>query len=364
MTLDRYELRVLTPEGSELARIPDTAFERIVYDRALNAVGSLTLQFVNHADYADAFVRYAILDLWRQRGGTGNFEREDTYLYRRRTVKAENDRVTLVVRGDHLNTILAGREIAAAADEDVEVTGHAGDVMKDLVSAWVGPGAPTHQRVDDLFVDARHGEGLIDTVKARRQKLMTVLKRLADASGVDFHITHTGGGALLFRTGRPYGADKTYETNRYTSSPYILFDINRGNARQITIDTLEADVDQVYAAGRGADDERQVLRVDGPDYRATRFNCRDASADARAADDQDALRAAALSALARGDRSRRIQLALPADDAASYGNTWDLGDWVSVRDPVTGEIYDLSVTKITVTLDRKGQLIVPFFKDI
>jgi hypothetical protein len=38
MTFARYELRIHTPGGDEVERLPQGAFERLSYERRLNAV--------------------------------------------------------------------------------------------------------------------------------------------------------------------------------------------------------------------------------------------------------------------------------------------------------------------------------------
>ncbi len=369
MAFARCELRIHTPGGVERSRIPQGAFERLSYKRQLNAVGTLTMRFKDGEDARiDAIPRYALIDVWRTKANGGSWRREDTYLLKRRTVSAGSDGLRVVTLGaDHLNTLLEGCICAPLDETGIEVTGYAEVVMKDLVSAWAGPGAPAAQQIENLLVDAYTHTGLWTSESPRRKRLSTVLQSIAKAAHVDFCMKHLGDGKLLFTADRPWGRDLRYEAHRYTPrAAFTLFSLGLGNMENPTLTWTEADLDRVIALGEGEGDDRETLEVAGGSVNLTRFNKRSDVADARRADegDEDALRVAGEAALRGGLEKRELRFDVPSANtgASGYGNEWDLGDWVSAT--FDGATFDYKIAAVDVSLDANGEQITPRLESI
>ncbi|MBN1287677.1 MAG: hypothetical protein JXB47_19920 [Anaerolineae bacterium] len=379
-----YELRILTPDGVELARIPAEAFDSFTYERRLNGVGQLTARFKQsndvqidpiartyrfwypnrRGDRVEVFVpRYAILDVWRRVPG-GKWYRDDTYLKRGGNVSMGGDDVLVTaLAGDHLNTIFKGAPVAPESADTPAVGGYADRMMKDLVNAWAGPAAPAIQRISDFLIDGYADQGLVGSENPRGRDLLAVLQGIAKGSHVDFYVVHLDGGVLLFTANRPWGRDLRYETNRCERSPYMLFAPERGNMENPELWEDEAALDGVYVAGFGRSDAREVVFVPGASINATRFNRRFGQTDARQLEpgDTEGYELAGRAALAGQDAQYGLKFDVPETNNG-YGVEWDLGDWVSAR--FLGMTFDSKVEAVLVDLSASGERVRPSLTSI
>jgi hypothetical protein len=356
--LARYELRVFTPGGALLDVIPAAAFERITYERRLNAVGSFAARFVDGDDpRVAAFQDYAIIDVWRQPPG-GSFYRDDTFL--RTGVTTAGEQRTVTVAGDHLNYILSGRVIAPGSEAEVSFSDYADAAMKTLVDGWLGTGASAYNQVSDLSVEAAYDVGGVVPVTAKRKTLLSVLEDLAEASGVDFYVTHAGGGALTFTANKPYGSD----LRSTVGPPNLVFSLERANMLKPVLRCAGAGADRVHVAGRGSGEDREVLAVNGASWALTRFNKRDAVSDARDVEAGDAagLQAAGDAYLAGQGRTRELDFEIADIAGSRYGVDWDLGDWVSAR--YAGATYHYKIAGVSVALGANSETITPQLEEL
>ena len=316
--------------------------------RVVTGVGSLYLELPRTFDI-DLLKRDRMVQVWRApRGGRMSLFRP--YFIRRWRFSNRNGRDLIEVWGFDPNYLLTARIIANYSGES-DVTSfsseYADDIMKTLVtdsqSDALSPASTAGTRDWDNFsVAGDLSDGPQLTLDRSWKSLLKMsgggaLPYISGASKVagtevffDVAVSDVSTTSISFEfrtyTGQP-GSDISSGSNR------VLFDIRSGSLREPYLEYDYTDeISYVYAAGQGENDDRNVQQVsDSGRYLASAWNRREAFADARTQELDDAVREAGRAVLDAGQGKERFGGDLVDTEFTRFGLDWKWGDKVAAK---------------------------------
>jgi hypothetical protein len=351
-----YELYLSTPLGVRLAVLDN--FESLQWARALNAVGPLRLIFgAQQVDWRLWGLDRRV-EVWRAGAGISRL----VGIWYLRSIERWVDEQGIERIGwgaEDANGLLARRVIAwDAGTTQAEKTDFADDMLKELVAENLGSGAGAGRDLTayGLTIDADHGSAPSVTCECARQGLLAVLQSVAQASRdlgtrLYFEIMHPTMTTLQFRTYvHRLGQDRTT-----LQSPFSLLRGTLAPPVRILRDHGD-EVNVVYAAGEGAEEDREVVAVsDVPATNASPFARREAVVDGRSYEGTASLTAFGSAKLQFMKVRPRFEATLQDIDGSRYLADWALGDLVSAE--YDAEIYDCEVSAVQGTATRDSETI-------
>jgi hypothetical protein len=351
-----YELYLCDALGDRLATV--TAFERLVWTRVVNDVGTMELRLGAAGENWRLWRQDRRVEVWRILD-TGVTRLVATYFLRQVLRETDNSGLSRVtVYGYDPNYLLAGRIVAApAASAMASKTDHADDMLKAIVREQLGATAPAGRSLTALgfTVAADTSLGPVLTKDFSRRNVLQVCQDIAKASlglGVPlyFDIVNPTPSTLEFRTyTMRRGADKSS-----SRSPFSLLRGTLENASLSQDWTNEANY--IYAAGQGLEEQREVVEVsDVIAIGATPWARREALADGRNYSTTASLTNYGRTVL-QERRARRNFAATLADAPGSrYQLDWDFGDLL--RAEYDDEQYVCHVAAVRGDVSDSGERI-------
>jgi len=364
MAADAYEFWLTTDAGVRIQLLDETLW--LAAGRQVNNIGSFSMGLPNTFD-TDLVKPDRMVQVWRAPQG-GRLALWRVYFVRWWRWETQDSDEVFTIGGPDCNDLLRRRIVAAySASSQARKTDYADDMMKEAVSeALLDSADPTPSagtRVwGDLSVqaDLEDGPTLTKSFAWRRLLLPSgggVLPSIAQAAReagteVFFDVVPDDVGS----------AGITFEFRTYTGQPGrdvtglgVLFDQERGNLKDpfLEYDYTE-EVNYVYAAGQGTQDDRNVQQVyDAGRYLASKWGRCEGFADARNEASDDGVREAGRAGLEAG-RPRRRFGGIPLDTRGTrFGRDWDIG--YKVRARYRGQEFDAIVWAVTISVDEDGR---------
>lgn len=366
MSSAEYQVLVLDTSGNEVDLIDSKRLESLQYKRVVNGIGNATLTFSSDTDRAFEWYQNAdyLLEIYR------NDLVEGTYLLRVHDVAERDDREQLIISGRSLEDFLRRRIVVpeddpAGAGGFSTKAGNADTVMIGYVTdQCINPAVDANRVISGLSAANIVNVGNLTFQRLKQENnLLEALQDIAYQTSMDFVIVRTSGAAFEFRP-QFTGVNRTKTVN-YPHSPFLMFDVRRGNMRNPRLVVNRADeINYLYMAGQGTEDSRIYLPVFNSDAMSVSpWNRCEGTADARNDESVDEL----ISSGAGELRENRAQTDLSfSPDLASasvvYKVDWDLGDWVTAA--YRGFEEDLRITEITVRATRSGESIQPRIENV
>jgi hypothetical protein len=365
-----YTIWISTPTGRRLAVLHEFVqldYRRVVnhsgYYDALNVRNILPLRLTVRADAfpPNLIERDTRLQLWRTRPTSGTLHAQQ--LVTETTWFVRQIRSLLTADGQHLIEIgavpaidlLASRIVAyAAGSSQASKHGPADDIMKAIVRENLGNSATDPQRSlrDWLTIAVDRAQAPVLRKSFARRTVLDVLAELAAAATAAgtplyFDIVNATPTRLEFRTYiGARGADRTFPSG---VQPVVL------SPETGTLTSVERSFDfedeysVVYAAGQGAEAERQVVAAsDATRTNGSPFGRRERLIDARHIRDTGALLAEARAALVAGQPRRTFRATIVSTPGATYGQHWDWGDRVTAV--FDGEQFHCVVDELEISV--------------
>lgn len=223
-------------------------------------------------------------------------------------------------------------------------TGSAETVIKNYVSANIGPLAPATRKIANLSIEPTQNRGLTVSGSARFEKLQDVIKPLADLAGLGFTVEAVGNG-LQFQVFEP--------VNR---SAYIRLDLENGRLSKSEYTLAQPITTRVVVGGDG--DAAARILVERTNSTATSAEEAwgrriEVFADQRSETDPAKLQQAGDEILAKDGKPIIAVSVSPSDDQTMlYGKDWNLGDRVTC---VIGDTEVVAVvTEVGLKIDSDG----------
>lgn len=223
-------------------------------------------------------------------------------------------------------------------------TGPAEDLMKEFVSANIGPDGSVARKIPNLTIEASEGRGDTFTISARFDTLQSVLSTIGDVSGLGYRVEQIGD-EIQFQVYEPVDRSANIrmdiDNNQLTKTEYIVSQPKTTHAI-------------VAGAGEGVD-RIFVERTSTESIAAeTLWNRRiETFIDDRGSDQVAELLQKGDEVLAVNGKTLVSTTITPNDDLSlRYGIDWNLGDKITA---VIGEIETVAViTQVGIRVDPDG----------
>lgn len=350
MSLENYEIYVVTPSGTRLAG-PLSQPLGLEWALKLNDVGVLGLE-MNAADWDDAwFDKSLLLQVWRQPRFFSSPQLIQWFWIDDWGKRDEDDVTIAWVKGYDLNTMLSWRiVIGPATTAGSEKTGAACEIMWEYVdeALLTDAGRDISDDFDFTGDDISGGETISYT--ASRGKVLSVLQGCANASAallvpVRFWIRPTETGGILRITEQPWGSDR--RCSRPFSPEFGTLYNPRWSYRGSDAETF------AYVGGQGRGEERTVVTVDLTD--GTPLGRREIWME----NSQISLPSSLEDWGAGKLFELRPRLAASGElrdtELSAFGRDWGLGDWVTCE--YESQVFEAEVMAITGKVTADGELI-------
>lgn len=374
--MNSYTIWMSTPRGEPIAILDSVV--RLEYRRVVNQTGYYTavdvrnilpLRLVVQADALplSRIERDSWLQIWRTVEGrtseprTQQLETETTWFVRQIRTRLTPDGQRLVELGAVPAIDLLNSRIVAYAAGSLQATkdGPVDDLMKTIVLENLSTLATESSRSinDWLGIAPNLGQGPTVRKSFARRNLFTVLRELAETASelgtrVSFDIVNVAPDWLVFQTYiGARGADNTFSQGR---SPVVLSPETGTLASVVRSFDYEDEYTVVYAAGQGAEAERQLVVVSDPKrIAASPFGRRERLLDARHITNPADLTAEAQATLEAGRPRQTFQATVVSQPGMAYGQHWRWGDRVTAV--VDGEVFQCLINEIRVTISGERE---------
>ena len=352
-----YELRLTDQFGNAIAFI--TSLEKLVYSRAVNTVGTLSLLLDGEFPVTQLAIDNRI-QVWRSVGDRLYLDTETIWLIRKviRLLDSQGRRKIQVV-AKSANELLRRRIIAYNAKTSQAVkTDFADDMMKEIVSENLGSGAGVGRDIStylDIQTDLANGPTL--TRSFTRKNVFSTLVKISQAtyasgSPVLFDIVSPTPNTLEFRTYRDQrGIDHRHPNG---INPVILSP-ERGNLADVTYTiNYEDEYNYVYGGAQGTGTDRKIVTASDTRINLSIFNRREvlfngtSSASADLTTETDAY-------LRLGRPKRVFEGRIVNTPQTQYGIHWAWGD--SVTATFEGQSINCSIDAVTITVAKGDETI-------
>lgn len=358
--MSRYELW-LCDDGFNRLHLLDEVID-FSYLRVANGVGQFTITLPGTFDLSwilrgNELARDRIIQIWRA-PTDGRLALERSYFLRKRiTSTDDNGLTTTVISGPDLNDLIARRIVAyAAGTAQAEQTDAPDDMAKVIVRQNLGASATAARNwtANGLSVAADLSQGTSLTMGFSWEPALDTLGKIADASAtataIYWDMVQPTPSTVEFRTTATQpGTDRTWPGG---VNPVVLA-LEYGNlARPQLEEDASEEVTYVYAGGQGEGSDRTIVEVsDSARLNASKWNRREAFADARNESTTDGVTAVANAALQAGRPRRKFTAQIVESPQTRYGIDWQFGDKLSAR--YYGQ-YDAIVKAVSVKVDKAG----------
>jgi len=223
-------------------------------------------------------------------------------------------------------------------------TESAEDLMKDFVSANIGPSATTERKIDNLTIETSLHRGDTYTISARFDTLQSILESIGDLSGLGFRVEQNGDN-IEFQVYEP--ADL---------SANIRMDIDNNQLTKTQYAIAHPKATHVIVGGAGvAEDRLFVERTSTESLAAEALWGRriEMFSDDRGSDIIDDLVQKGDEVLAVNGKTLVSTEIIPNDDLSlRFGIDWNLGDKITA---VIGEVETVAViTQVGIRVDADG----------
>jgi hypothetical protein len=367
MTTRLYQLAFRDTSGDLVTIMDLTGAMNMRYSKVRNGFGSflLTLPY----DLAKPIM--GVLDgvvqvIWTD--GEGSNILDGNYLLRHKGFLGEDrtDIYTITGRSpEHLLT----RRIFLSEDDPLEANGFstksgASDtIIREIVyEQMINPATNAARAFTGLSAPA--AAGTYDFAAFREEssdaKVLTLIKKIADATGVDFWIDYDNSGpAFTFETGT-IGTDRRKSTNQPLSQPYIYFSPQLGNLDQpeLVIDRSEEN-NYVFVFGQGPAGSRLIYPKEGTGTADSPWNRCEFGVQAKNTKTVDDWITEADAAL-NDERSKLTSFTFNpqrGSQFARYGRDWFFGDKVTAS--YQDQEVEVRITGVTVNVTSGGETIDP-----
>jgi hypothetical protein len=223
-------------------------------------------------------------------------------------------------------------------------TESAEDLMKDFVSANIGPSATTERKIDNLTIETSLHRGDTYTISARFDTLQSILESIGDLSGLGFRVEQNGDN-IEFQVYEP--ADL---------SANIRMDIDNNQLTKTQYAIAHPKATHVIVGGAGvAEDRLFVERTSTESLAAEALWGRriEMFSDDRGSDVIDDLVQKGDEILAVNGKTLVSTEIIPNDDLSlRFGIDWNLGDKITA---VIGEVETVAViNQVGIRVDADG----------
>ena len=268
--------------------------------------------------------------------------------------RTTRDDVTLIcvdemhVLADMVTLPSPGKDSGAQDRAFWQAEGPAGNVIRDLVRAQIGPTAHKDYQARHLDIPAPTAVGKTVKVQTRYRNLLEEVAELAGAGGLNVRVTHTGMGQRLDITqGRDLRRRVRLSEDTDSLSGFELEE----RAPQVT---------EVIVGGVGDGANRKLWRVTGDrgewGRNIVRFEDRRATSDATEG------RQAGEEIIRENQAKTSVTLDVVEPPQMRYGEAWQLGDTITVDLADGGHVTDV-VTEIEYEWGPTGRTITPTIGD-
>lgn len=361
MSLPRYQVSVYDEvSGDRLGLFSLVEGYSLRYEIRLNDVGVMALTLPYTLANWQLFTKDRFIDIMRERPD-GSLVVEATYFARSRERFADEQRERMVVGGLHVNHLLERRFIDPE-DDSVQPNGgyatkagEAGGVIRAYIREQAGDLASSARGFPKFTVPIETDVGTGVGANLRYFNLLLEMQKLANIGGVDFEITHTGGGNLLCTVG-VLGTDRTVTTNRVP--PFTILTPKRGNLAdpKLVIDSSDEKT-FFYALGDGARADRLIVKYTTLRVGDTPYNRIEQKVDARVNNKKNAAFQMLMAAVKVANDSveeRKLKVDFLSDaPGLRYREDWFFGDKVTVQWGDFDE--DMRISVLTFTLTSTGE---------
>lgn len=337
------------PDGSKSGALS------LAYTRRVNAPGFVQFALRGDHELIGELSPGWRVEVWRDPAGQG-WRREIAAIYRQ-PEWSFGDRKILVCLCPGLMSLLERRIVnwpanVANRTRFINIPGET--IAKILVDYNAGPNATSANgrkrdgAIAGLSVQADGGGGNLVDWYCAQENLLKTLQKLALVAGGDFDLAATGPTTCEFRFyAGQLGVDRSAE---------VTFAIERGNMANVRYRNTRIDERTVACVwGQGEDADRDYATVIGPGWSSG--NDIEAYINANDIDFGDT---AGLQT--RGDQAMQelrardeLEFAVLQVPSTLYGVHYNLGDLVSVRNPITGLAVTLKMVGVTVSFDPDGR---------
>lgn len=364
-----YQIGVFDAYHRQIDLLPTARLEHLSYELKVNDVSTLTFNLKG----GDSLIAYlanktaldTIFDLYRDNGS--GFELEKSFFHRGAdSGEDENTGLDIFVSvADSPESLMEARQMVPE-DDPVEAggfitrSGPADQVMMDYVNyQCISPQTPIGvARIIPNFELATFSATYPMTFQRRKHedKLLTVLKDIANQALIDFWITRVGG-KFIFYAGR-LGTDRSV-THNYPLNDFVLFSKERGNLRNPRLRwNRQGEITVMYVAGQGNDETRLYIEVPSGRFADSPYNRRENTIDARTDETLDELYAQGNAELVRYKPLQEFTFdVLTNASGGRYNIDWFLGDVVTAQ--WKGYQADYRVTGVKVDFTEAEETITP-----
>jgi len=358
-----YELWLTTDAGARIALLDNALW--FTATRVVNDAGWFQLGLPESFDMT-LIKPDRMVQIWRASKG-GRLSLWRSYFVRKWHWETLGSTELLTLSGPDANDLLRRRIVAnyASLAQSRKVTMAADDMMKEIVDEQMvndaSNPASTYGSRDyaNLTVQADLTLGPLLTKSFSWQKVNTLLKSISEAAReagteifFDIAVSSVGSDSINFEfrtyTGQP-GRDRT--------ELGIVFDQARGNLENPSLEyDYSEEVNYVYAAGQGQQDQRETTQVyDTARIGTSIWNRCEGFADARQQGElglTNGVREEGRARLEEGRPQRRFG-GQPVDtEGTRFGRDWDHGDKVRAR--YRGEEFDCIIRTTNIHVDEMG----------
>lgn len=368
MSWSSYELHLTDDNGvritDELGTSVITKALWLQYTLLTNDVGTLRIGLPTSFD-TSLIQPDNMIQVWRAPEG-GRLALIRPYFIRGWRYETKGSQQFITVSGRDPNDLLTRRIIAyPAAEPQSEKADNADDMMKEIIDENftindVSMPYEGSREYTDFTIQPDLTAGPILLKGFAWRNVLTVLQDLAEAARtegtevffrVDVDNVSSSSISFQFRTttGQP-GQDLT--------NLGVLFDQERGNMQNpFRADDWTEEVNFVYGGGDGQADDRNIQWVsDSTRYNLSKWNRREAFADARNQETDEGVEAAAQARLDLGKPQRTFGADVLDVGGMKYGRDWNWGDKLRAR--YRRQEFDCIVRAVIVSVDGQGKELI------
>lgn len=235
-------------------------------------------------------------------------------------------------------------DVTAQTDDYDDRSGSAERVIKEFVSANIGPDAPSERRMPLLSIEANQDRGTVVSAAARFDIIQDLLYGLAQAGGIGYQVVQVAN-ALEFKVFVP--VDRSAD---------VRMDIENRQLSSSSLAYSTAFTTRAIVAGKGEGKNRTFIERTSTDSLAaeTAWQRRiESFVDARSANTADELNTAGDQQLVdRGKTVLEASVTPTNDSDMRFGQDWYLGDKVTV---VNNDLESTAVvTEVGIRVDADG----------
>lgn len=367
MTTRLYQLAFRDTDGDLVTVLDLTGAMTMRYSLAVKAFGSFLLTLPSElAKPVMGMLDGVVQVIWTDTPGVNVVD--GSYLLRYQGYVGEGRTDIYTITG-HTPEHLLWRRIFLSEDDPLEANGFstksdpADTLIREVVyEQCINPATNSSRALTGLTAPA--AAGTYDTAAFREESspttVLALIKKIADARGVDFWIEYDEDGpTFTFYTGT-IGSDRRKSTHEPLEQPYVYFSPNLGNLDEpeLTIDRSE-ELNHVYVFGQGPAGSRLVYDQQGEGVNDSPWNDIEFGVQAKNTKTLDDWLTEADAAL-YAERAKLTSFKFRPQRGtqfARYGRDWFLGDRVTAA--YQDQEVEMRIVGVTVDVTEDGEDIEP-----